>query len=262
MKLKISGKIWIDKDNKHFLGSGRIELLENIDNLGSISKAARAMKISYKTAWDYINEMNNLSDEPLIKTSIGGKAGGGAFLTDKGKELVIFYKSIEKHLYEYLQNNNIPPDNFINFVRRLGLKTSARNQFLGKVISIKKGKVNCEIMICLKGDINIKAIITKESFKNLRFKEQDEIIAIIKASSIMILKKIDNFLISSDNIIPGKINMIKEDSISAEVSILTAGENTITSIISRNSLKEMDLQKNDEVYALFSASNVILGVLS
>lgn len=263
MSLELSGKIWIDKNNKHFLGSGRIKLLENIERFGSISKAAKEMNISYKTAWDYINEMNNLSDEPLIITSIGGKLGGGAKLTDKGKELVIFFRNMEKHLYEFLEkNNNIANNNFINFVKRLGLQTSARNQFIGKVISIKRGMINCEIEICLKGDNILKATITKESLKNLKIKEDDEIISIIKASSIMIMKKNDNFLISSDNIIPGIINKIFEDSINAEISILTRCGNTITSIISKKSLQEMNLKKNDEVYALFNASSVILGVLS
>lgn len=261
MALKISGKIWIDKNSKHFLGSGRIELLENIEKFGSISKAAKAMQISYKTAWDYINEMNNISDEPIIITSVGGKSGGGAKLTAKGKELVHFFRNLEKHLGEFIKNSNIENNNFINFMKRMGLKTSARNQFIGKVVSIKKDMVNCEVQLALKGNINIKAIITKESLKNLKIRENDEIIAIIKASSVMVMKKNNNLLISSDNIVPGIVSKINKGAINAEVSILTQGGDTITSIISKNSLNVMDLRKNDEVYALFNASNVILGVI-
>ncbi len=262
MTLKISGKIWIDKDSKHFLGSGRIQLLESIEKFGSITKAAKAMQISYKTAWDYINEMNSISGEPLIITAIGGKSGGGAKITTRGKELIRFFRNMEKHLRIFLKGRDLKNSDFNSLIKIMGLKTSARNQLVGKVISIKKDSVNCEILLELKGNLNIKATITKESLRNLKIKLHDVIIAIIKASSIMVMKKNNNLLIGSDNILPGKVSNINEGSINAEVSILTQGGDTITSIISKTSVKAIGLKKYDEVFALFNASNVILGVIS
>lgn len=64
-----------------FLGSGRIELLVRVQKTGSIHAAAKEMKIFYKAARDWINSMNNLADEPIIRRTIGGRGGGGIVLT-------------------------------------------------------------------------------------------------------------------------------------------------------------------------------------
>lgn len=59
----------------------RIALLAQIAELGSITRAAKAVGISYKGAWDAIDELNNLAERPLVERSVGGKGGGGARLT-------------------------------------------------------------------------------------------------------------------------------------------------------------------------------------
>ena len=56
----------------------RIALLAQIAELGSITRAAKAVGISYKGAWDAIDELNNLAERPLVERSVGGKGGGGA----------------------------------------------------------------------------------------------------------------------------------------------------------------------------------------
>ena len=61
--MEIEGRIWFKKEGKNLLGNGRVELLEKIDEHGSISKASKAMKMSYKAAWDMVDAMNNLSDK-------------------------------------------------------------------------------------------------------------------------------------------------------------------------------------------------------
>ncbi len=73
--IKLDSSLWIDKNKKGFLGKGRIELLKQIDEQGSLSRAAKAMKMSYKAAWDSLNEMKELSDEELIISNSGGKGG-------------------------------------------------------------------------------------------------------------------------------------------------------------------------------------------
>ena len=77
MQNNIDGRLWISKSEQNFLGKGRIELLEQIHLTGSISAAAKAMKMSYKAAWDAIDAINKLSDAPLVTRATGGKGGGG-----------------------------------------------------------------------------------------------------------------------------------------------------------------------------------------
>jgi len=93
--LEIEDSVWVHKDDNKFLGRDRIELLEKIEECGSITKAARAVGISYKTAWDTINTMNNLADKPLVHPLTGGKGGGGTSLTAEGKKVITHFKTIQ-----------------------------------------------------------------------------------------------------------------------------------------------------------------------
>ncbi|MDP4595284.1 MAG: winged helix-turn-helix domain-containing protein [Beijerinckiaceae bacterium] len=77
------------------LGHGKIRLLEMIEEHGSISSAARAMKMSYRRAWLLMDEVNSMFDTPLLETRPGGKGGGHARLTDFGQGVVALYRRIE-----------------------------------------------------------------------------------------------------------------------------------------------------------------------
>ncbi|MBM3647066.1 MAG: LysR family transcriptional regulator [Alphaproteobacteria bacterium] len=78
------------------LGPGKVTLLESIGREGSISAAGRAMNMSYKRAWELVDEINRGFAEPLVAAQTGGKAGGGAALTPRGQELVRHYRAIER----------------------------------------------------------------------------------------------------------------------------------------------------------------------
>ncbi|WP_416830129.1 winged helix-turn-helix domain-containing protein, partial [Helicobacter ganmani] len=65
-KMRVQGRFWIREQDKNFLGHGKVELLERIAQSGSISKAAKEMRMSYKAAWDSIDLMNNVANEPLV----------------------------------------------------------------------------------------------------------------------------------------------------------------------------------------------------
>src|SRR5207245_10648537 len=77
-------------------GPGRIELLEQIREQGSISAAGRAMDMSYKRAWDLVDEINRICGHAAVEPQAGGKNGGGAMLTPFGEGLVARYRKIER----------------------------------------------------------------------------------------------------------------------------------------------------------------------
>jgi molybdate transport system regulatory protein len=78
------------------IGPGKIDLLEAIDREGSISAAGRALGMSYKRAWDLVDAMNKLLGVAVVAASTGGYRGGGATLTDAGRNLVADYRAIER----------------------------------------------------------------------------------------------------------------------------------------------------------------------
>ena len=86
----------IDLDPERRIGPGKIRLLESIDSCGSISAAGRAMKMSYKRAWDLVDEVNRICGHAAVERQTGGKNGGGAILTPFGKSLVDCYRMIER----------------------------------------------------------------------------------------------------------------------------------------------------------------------
>jgi molybdate transport system regulatory protein len=75
-------------------GPGKAALLAEIDALGSISAAGRAMGMSYKRAWDLVEEMNALFDPPLVESSRGGAAKGGARVTEAGRKVLAEYRGL------------------------------------------------------------------------------------------------------------------------------------------------------------------------
>lgn len=78
------------------IGHGKVELLEQIAAFGSISAAARRMEMSYKHAWDLVEDMNRVFGKPLVSAQTGGRKGGGAQLTPVGLAVVSRYRAIER----------------------------------------------------------------------------------------------------------------------------------------------------------------------
>ncbi|OXH85109.1 molybdenum-dependent transcriptional regulator, partial [Burkholderia multivorans] len=79
--LALGGELWLRAGEQTLGGATRIALLAAIGDTGSITRAAKAVGLSYKAAWDAIDTMNNLAGEPLVVRSTGGKGGGGTTLT-------------------------------------------------------------------------------------------------------------------------------------------------------------------------------------
>jgi molybdate transport system regulatory protein len=103
LKLKANGRIWIDTEKGPYLGYGRIELLEKVKQFGSIRQAALDMKMSYRQAWELIDQMNQQAETPLILTQRGGKGGGQAVLTETGEAAIVLFHSFNKAFQEFLQ---------------------------------------------------------------------------------------------------------------------------------------------------------------
>src|SRR5262245_61963493 len=81
-------RLRIDLTPESALGPGKISLLEHIESTGSLSQAARELGMSYRRAWLLLDDINGMFSEPATTASVGGSGGGGARLTDLGREIV------------------------------------------------------------------------------------------------------------------------------------------------------------------------------
>lgn len=94
----LSVRIDLDPDGR--IGPGKIELLEQIAAFGSIAAAGRAMGMSYRRAWELVEDVNAIFGKPVVERQTGGKQGGGARLTTLGLALISRYRAIEKATVE------------------------------------------------------------------------------------------------------------------------------------------------------------------
>lgn len=261
--LELNGNLWFTRDTSKFLGSDRIALLEKIDELGSITRAAKAVGISYKTAWEIVNQINNLAPVPLVDRATGGKGGGGASLTVSGREVLEQFRVIHEEHGKFLKNLDMrlgDTNNLYQFLRRISMKVSARNVFNGTVASISKGAVSAEVSLALKGDTVITAVVTNGAIDNLGLKEGMSAYAIVKASSVVIGTDLAEAKLSTRNLLTGTIVKLVEGPVNCEVDLELPGGNTISAVITDGSAKRLGLKVGGSATALFKASSVILGV--
>jgi molybdate transport system regulatory protein len=261
--LKLYGDIWLGQDESTVLGDMRISLLEEIDVSGSITHAAKSLGISYKTAWDAVDAMKNLFGEPLVESLSGGSRGGGTRLTEEGRKLVKSYRVIQKEHERLLARLSDGMDDFQNYyqlMRRLSMKSSARNQFFGKVTRIQSGPINSEVEIALNGEDRIIAVITHESQENLGLKVGSEVWALVKASWVILSTDDSDIKLSVRNRLSGTISRLTKGSVNSDVVLTLVGGNTVSAIVTNDSVEQMGLKVGTKACALFKASSVILGV--
>lgn len=262
---EIHGRFWLQRNQRNFLGRGRIELLEQIVELGTIAKAAKAMKMSYKAAWDAIDAMNNLSPQLLVMRTVGGKGGGGTIITEYGQQLILWFKQLEVEHYRFLEQlseqfEQLELDPFHQPLRNLNMYTSARNQFIGNIISLKEGAVNTEIVIQLKGDDQIVATVTCESAKRLGLKVSKEVYALIKASHIILMPPNSELEVSARNRLCGKVARVILGPVNTEVTLQLPGGNTLTATVTQEAVADLGIQVGNELCGIFKAPQVILAV--
>lgn len=261
-KSRLEGDLRMSREGDHFLGHGRVRLLESIAEHGSISAAARAINMSYKAAWDAVDAMNNLAEEPLVIRVTGGRHGGGTKLTEYGYRMLEVYRGIEREyrrFLDHLSDGISDFDDFYGLMRRFSLKTTARNQYRGRVSRITKGAVNSEVMVDLPGGESLVSITTNESIECLGLNPGDEVTALIKESAV-IIDIPGPYEYSARNRLCGKVIACLEGAVNGEVRIILSGGKIITSIITNESIHSLGLKEGSEACALVKASDVILAV--
>ncbi|MFV0926233.1 MULTISPECIES: TOBE domain-containing protein [Pseudomonas] len=157
----------------------RIALLAHIAEQGSITRAAKSAGISYKAAWDAIDELNNLAASPLVERSVGGRGGGGAKLSLEGQRVLRLYQKLQLLQAQVLEAAEDSDD--LDLLGRLMLRTSARNQLHGRVSAIRaQGRIDT-VDLTLAGGLRIEAQITHDSTLRLELEPGTPVVALIKA---------------------------------------------------------------------------------
>ncbi|WP_409306282.1 molybdenum-dependent transcriptional regulator [Pectobacterium sp. B1J-3] len=247
-----------------FADPRRIELLKQIRHTGSISQGAKLAGISYKSAWDAINEMNQLAEQTIVDRMTGGKGGGGAQVTRYGERLLQLYDllaQIQQKAFDVLQEDGLPLDSLLAAIARFSLQTSARNQFFGTVLARSHQAVQQHLDILLAdGKTTVSALITRQSAERLRLDTGKEVLVLIKAPWVNVYAT-DFPEIQADNILTGQISTLETGSDNSEVLISLAGGETLCSTVPNEAVKAQGLQLGMDVKASFNADQVIIATL-
>jgi molybdate transport system regulatory protein len=240
----------------------RVALIEAVDELGSISAAAKQLGLSYKGAWDAVQALNNLFDAPLIAAAPGGKAGGAAVATDRGRAVALAFRRMSAEidatlakLETTIAGAGAPSDLFWS----LGMRTSARNALRGVITAIRPGAVSGEVTLALAEGVEIVAILTRRSIGELDLSVGTPAVALIK-SSFVVLAKGEGLRTSARNQIPGRVAAREDGAVNSEITLEIGGGKTLTATITLESAQALELAAGDAVSALVKAPHVILAV--
>ncbi|KWN09569.1 molybdenum-dependent transcriptional regulator [Burkholderia territorii] len=266
--LELGGELWLRAGAQTLGGATRIALLAAIGDTGSITRAAKAVGLSYKAAWDAIDTMNNLAGEPLVTRSTGGKGGGGTTLTPRATSLIAAFRTIEREHRRFIDAASAAVSGFDvdwALIGRIGMKTSARNQLFGKVASIVRGTVNDEVTLVLPGGQLIVAVLTHESAEALGLQPGADACALVKASWVVLAVDDEggaeaSLAVSARNQLRGTVETVAAGAVNSEVTLALDGGGTLTAVVTNDSVGALQLDAGRRAIALFKASSVILAV--
>ena len=175
-KIRFSYKIWLESDGRFILGRGGARILKAIEEERSISRAAGKLGMSYRYVWGYIERINRALGKPIIETFRGGRrGGGGATLTELGRDLLRKYTSM---------------DDYINRLLSGGCSGGygVENQFEGIIKGLKRKDGYAEVVIEFETPKVITALISEAKLEELDAQIGDRVEVTIKSSDIHISK--------------------------------------------------------------------------
>jgi molybdate transport system regulatory protein len=235
----------------------RIALLQHIAEQGSITRAAKSAGLSYKAAWDAIDELNNLAQKPLVERSVGGRGGGGARLSEEGERVLRLYQRLQALQAQLLESPEESGD--LALLSRLMLRTSARNQLHGQVVRVTPFGRNDLISLQLAGGLVIDAQITHDSTIRLGLEDGADVFALIKAGWLELLAP-ERAATTGHNCLGGEIDEILDaDDGPNEVRIVLPSGQKLCALAVADHLNALKLKVGSAVQVQFAPSNVLIG---
>jgi molybdate transport system regulatory protein len=166
----------------------RLDILQRIGEVGSISEAARGAQVSYKAAWQALETLSNLAGAPLVEKAVGGSGGGGARLTPAGVQLLeasALLRQARSQVIATLEKGSGASFNACALIG-LGLRTSMRNQLPCQIESITHKGNAARVLLELPNGATLVSKITAESAQLLGLRTGLNAVALCKATAVRI----------------------------------------------------------------------------
>ncbi len=238
-------------------------LLAAIDNTGSINRAARTAGYSYKGAWLLLETAANLASEPLIESATGGKGGGGTRLTHVAHELLAAWRTLESSHRDFLRAQEAwltQQPALAGLLRRISMKTTARNQFAGTVSAVDWGPVTTQVTAIVAGGQEIVATMTTAAAHRLKLEVGKEAIALVKSSAVVLVTDFAGYSLSARNQFAGTISRVERGAVSSLVVVTLPGGVNLTASVTNDAVDALGLAVGQPATAVFKAYAVMLAV--
>lgn len=263
----LTGRLTLQTPLGAVLSESRIRLLEAIDRCGSLNRAAREVPLSYKAAWEALDTMNRLAPEPLVERLTGGRGGGGTRLTGYARQLVRLHRAMESSQQDILDRIGPVPDDadaptLRGLIRRLGMRSSARNQFATRVTALSErgGLVDVRLQL---GDAEaaasgptLLATITPESAELLGLAPGREVWALVKAPAVRLVVRPARRPPPGRNQLAGRVVQLRPGATRTAVTLDLGGGEALHAAVPAQAAAA--LQPGDPAWAVFDGDQVVL----
>ncbi|MCU0921392.1 MAG: TOBE domain-containing protein [Burkholderiaceae bacterium] len=236
-------------------------LLQALHATGSINRAARTAGLSYKGAWLLLEAACNLANEPLLETATGGAGGGGTRLTEAALGLLQAWQQLQAEHQDFVRAQEarlatLPA--LHGLMRRMSMKTTARNQFAGNVSAIEVGPVSAQVTIALKAGGEITATLTSAAAKRLKLAKGKEALALVKASAVVLVTDFAGWQLSARNQLTGSVSRVERGAVSSLVVLTLPGGGAITASVTNEGVDALGLTVGTAATAVFKAYSVMV----
>lgn len=239
------------------------DLLRAIEATGSLHKAARTAGYSYKGAWLVLETAANLARTPLVNSLSGGRGGGGSRLTPAAHELLGAWLQLQDRHQQFLNEQErwlLAQPSLANLLKRMSMKTTARNQFSGTVSHVLVGPATAQATLKLAGGQEITASMTRAAAEQLKLAVGQEAIALIKASELVLVTDFAGYQLSARNQLAGTIARVQKGAVTSMIGLTLPGGTTVTASVTNDAVDALGLTVGQPATACFKAYAVMLAV--
>ncbi|BDM62849.1 molybdenum-dependent transcriptional regulator [Shewanella sp. NFH-SH190041] len=261
--MDLTAQLALTLNNKVFANPRRIALLKQIANTGSLNQGAKLAGISYKAAWDAVNDMNTAMAQPVVHSEKGGKGGGGAKLTEFGERLLKVYsltEQVQGMALAALLDDSISMNTLLDVMAHFSLNTSARNQLSGVIRHIASRGINDLIHVELACGQQVKVSITHASSEHLALAEGKPVLLLCKAPAVDLVPDTAPEACDSRNHLRGTLVEKTVLGDKTELALDIGGGDTVYSVMDAQQAESLCLQQSYQ--ACFLASQTIIASMN
>lgn len=252
-ELRLAGRL----DGRFF------DLLAALAVTGSLQKAARAAGYSYKGAWLVLDAANALTHAPLVDASTGGRGGGGSRLTPEGQALLAAWQALQSRHAGFLHEQAAwlaAQPALHQLLKRMSMKTTARNQFAGQVSAVNAGPATTTVRVALPGGATITASLTAAAAEELGVQIGQEALALVKASEVVLVTDFGGYKLSARNQLAGTVSRVQRGAVSSLIGLTLPGGAAVTASVTNDAVEALGLAVGQPATAVFKAYAVMLAV--